>query len=1753
MPTVPSAGRVLSELLNNDHHQGQEQGEQRPNWFLVARKKKRSTQAATIPSPAPVPRKTDAHPPPLPFDHYKVVFRPRDGLNLGAWPQPSVAQAIGVAAGLDAAVLNELIIRIRIDQNLAVIGTSDENLTAELQKVQSISLCLNQHAVQAYVAAPDNSCKGVVPGIEPNTTVKTLLENLRCSEAPILHARMMGSTNQALVTFSGIQVPRHVRLYGAELRCYIYRPRQQICSVCLSMGHRADVCPTPDKHRCVACGTSNPLPEHERSSRHGPSVSRKAVSHLDQHVVSLGRLRALCGIRINRQRHQRTPPSSPQLVDAAVDRGRPGNPSKERAADSGHPKEHGQQKGGHNKEQTVSWAEQFPPLPPSPLLSHTLTQTSTQQPTPQPMSVDTQHRLHNPPPTVRTDYCTREALNEMAISLRKEFAAMMQVEMQKMKDGIMAELTTPLQQPIQQALQPAVQQIVTGVKQQIAAALVQLPIAPPAPERALSPTRDTQRTQAAPQNRDSSDISLFLDGRPIPQAMTRAFGDGTRDLQVLYTDAARFPEKPAMCLAVIDNTNALVASATLRTTDSGSAEEGAIALAIVHASTLPSQDAPVTIVTDSQAACRAFAQGLALYSRPLVNSPRCGLSRAVFSRSPSPIHCAFSRAASAAKMQISGVGRLLVVVVEGRNLKSGTRARLLLALRLSSTVTRAVRVFTSCCGTSSSLLHRPRIETSLGKPGSSTLPPSADHEQQQPGQSPLTAPAQDLSNEATTQRPEGVPGASTIGRSAEAHEERCEHATTDQQHRRERQRRKNNRELNEHSRSRHRRERDRSASLSTTASTVSKRTRRDSFTSSVYEDASALSSDEDNMQTQAVPTSSSQQSDVTTPRQKDTVPPASQELFSYASSAEKLEASRDAGGFSQDAFDDYGDGGAWKVQQRKHNQTRPEKETLPEAFVLVVKPRVNVALTTVSSKDLHRNFVTATSAAVNTRPLTYALQPASNTIRLLVYDKRQADGLLKLSQLDVNRGQIPVQVYQAPGRDMCRGVIYNVDCNETKAELRAALTSVCPTCGKTHEGSSAGDECKQTTPKCRNCEEEGHTATDPKCPAKLKSDANLAKKIRSRPRSRRKRHDVHRSRSLRTTVQPHDVKSTQHRLQDENVSTQPRTLKEAVNEIVSKNCAQTTARGSGSNLSYAGALKQTRPSASKPANVSHCTTPMPPSPSQLVDPSKRSVEAEVAELRQQQPCNPQEPTKTQKPASTTITQQTDLALLVQQILHPLLQAQEQHFQRQYGLLQQLFASPLDGPTPHVLQWNCRGLETCAVELNLLFDCVGRPLALLLQETNGTDQTLRKFNGYYQPSIEHRNRKRHRTSQPNGIAGATDEFVIRGQAAVFVRTDIPQTQIDTGQRNTTPDLTLSTPDYVKDWRCDPDAWGSDHYPLWITLNMGRKCAAGRTVRTIRWDAYRRAFAEQPKTASVRERASHALRMATTKTEVRADAPAPDIHMLNLWDARKRAQLMYVENGRRHRDRVRLRRRTAVARRYAKRLAISNVLLKTGQSVTQLQDDAAKTFFPQPSRSPNADIYRKTQPVTDEGLQAPFSLFELEQALSSINARSAAGHDGVTWTALRNLEEYAKKQLLARKLAERMALMRISHFLETEGRFHPAQTGFRPNLGTHDSLLLVKEGVLRRKTVGRGNRHPSILVAVDLRKAFDTVTHEAIIEAAERHGITGRPLNFRKKQQPSLVRSSQSFKERQKTIFCAVVLKYLQKLDADTVLIIPLQAS
>ncbi|KAL1477597.1 hypothetical protein MTO96_035612 [Rhipicephalus appendiculatus] len=201
-------------------------------------------------------------PPPLPIDDLKVIFRPRHGLNLSKWPQHLVARAIGTAAQLTDTTLHRLTMRIRREQNVAVVSTPDEELAAKLLQIKILCLANEQYEVHAYAAAPDASCKGVIYGIENKTTRTTLMTNLRSPTAQILHARMMGTSSMAIITFSGTLVPRYVYYYGAEYRCDIHKPRQKLCRLCLSTSHKADVCPTPDKRRCAVCGRPSPTENH---------------------------------------------------------------------------------------------------------------------------------------------------------------------------------------------------------------------------------------------------------------------------------------------------------------------------------------------------------------------------------------------------------------------------------------------------------------------------------------------------------------------------------------------------------------------------------------------------------------------------------------------------------------------------------------------------------------------------------------------------------------------------------------------------------------------------------------------------------------------------------------------------------------------------------------------------------------------------------------------------------------------------------------------------------------------------------------------------------------------------------------------------------------------------------------------------------------------------------------------------------------------------------------------------------------------------------------------------------------------------------------------------------------------------------------------------------------------------------------------------------------------------------------------------
>lgn len=93
-------------------------------------------------------------------------------------------------------------------------------------------------------------------------------------------------------------------------------------------------------------------------------------------------------------------------------------------------------------------------------------------------------------------------------------------------------------------------------------------------------------------------------GRRTARAMAlhRAYGN---DLDTFYTDAACYPDITAKVVAVADWRGEALLSATIRTDNCTEAEECAIALAI---SAQP-PDKIIHILTDSQQACRNYAQG----------------------------------------------------------------------------------------------------------------------------------------------------------------------------------------------------------------------------------------------------------------------------------------------------------------------------------------------------------------------------------------------------------------------------------------------------------------------------------------------------------------------------------------------------------------------------------------------------------------------------------------------------------------------------------------------------------------------------------------------------------------------------------------------------------------------------------------------------------------------------------------------------------------------------------------------------------------------------------------------------------------------------------------------------------------------------------------------------------------------------------------------------------------------------------------
>lgn len=64
-----------------------------------------------------------------------------------------------------------------------------------------------------------------------------------------------------------------------------------------------------------------------------------------------------------------------------------------------------------------------------------------------------------------------------------------------------------------------------------------------------------------------------------------------------------------------------------------------------------------------------------------------------------------------------------------------------------------------------------------------------------------------------------------------------------------------------------------------------------------------------------------------------------------------------------------------------------------------------------------------------------------------------------------------------------------------------------------------------------------------------------------------------------------------------------------------------------------------------------------------------------------------------------------------------------------------------------------------------------------------------------------------------------------------------------QGDTTPDLTITTPGAVKNWRTLESTWGSDHYPILLQIN-GKKLRTSTTYHRVNWNSFRERFMVGP---------------------------------------------------------------------------------------------------------------------------------------------------------------------------------------------------------------------------------------------------------------------------------------------------------------------
>ncbi|KAH7964515.1 hypothetical protein HPB51_027247 [Rhipicephalus microplus] len=203
----------------------------------------------------------------LPQNDFKIVIRPRGGLDVATTGTVRLASAIYRTANVPAHEAGEDTVCSNNHQNTIVVSLRHASHADKYRQLQAITIGDRHHEDSAYETTPDNTVKGIIKGIPLEEDAKSIHTSIIHARSPYaLPAKRLSYTTTVIVAVEGLRVPTYVNYGGALLRCTLYRKQIDMCHCCGRLGHCMDVCPKPKDKVCRGCDAPNPGPNHQCST-----------------------------------------------------------------------------------------------------------------------------------------------------------------------------------------------------------------------------------------------------------------------------------------------------------------------------------------------------------------------------------------------------------------------------------------------------------------------------------------------------------------------------------------------------------------------------------------------------------------------------------------------------------------------------------------------------------------------------------------------------------------------------------------------------------------------------------------------------------------------------------------------------------------------------------------------------------------------------------------------------------------------------------------------------------------------------------------------------------------------------------------------------------------------------------------------------------------------------------------------------------------------------------------------------------------------------------------------------------------------------------------------------------------------------------------------------------------------------------------------------------------------------------------------